>query len=120
MLQTITSSLRTFVFTDALDGSAAVHGVKILNSPQKILERSLGIPLDTVSCSPGGNRLVMDLPSDHRWPGTLVLSNLIFTLALKQVPLFRWCQSIKFKSHIVSHSAFHPSLVFGLSPSAFK
>ena len=40
MLQTITSSLRTFVCIDALDECAAVHRVKLLNSLQKILEKS--------------------------------------------------------------------------------
>ena len=40
MLQTITSSLRTFVCIDALDECAAVHRVKLLNSLQQILERS--------------------------------------------------------------------------------
>ena len=40
MLQTITSSLRTFVCIDALDECAAVHRVKLLNSLQQILEKS--------------------------------------------------------------------------------
>jgi len=40
MLQTITSSLRTFVCIDALDECAAAHRVKLLNSLQKILEKS--------------------------------------------------------------------------------
>jgi len=40
MLQTITSSLRTFVCIDALDECAAVHRVKLLNSLQLILEKS--------------------------------------------------------------------------------
>ena len=40
MLQTITSSLRTFVCIDALDECAAAHRVKILNSLQQILEKS--------------------------------------------------------------------------------
>ena len=40
MLQTITSSQRTFVCIDALDECAAVHRVKLLNSLQKILEKS--------------------------------------------------------------------------------
>ena len=41
MLQTITSSQRTFVCIDALDECAAVHRVKVLNSLQQILEKSL-------------------------------------------------------------------------------
>ena len=40
MLQTITSSLRTFVCIDAWDECAAAHRVKILNSLQQILENS--------------------------------------------------------------------------------
>ena len=40
MLQTITSSLRTFVCIDALDECAAGHRVKLLNSLQQILEKS--------------------------------------------------------------------------------
>ena len=40
MLQTITSSLRTFVCIDALDECAASHRVKLLNSLQQILEKS--------------------------------------------------------------------------------
>jgi len=40
MLQTITSSLRTFVCIDALDECAAMHRAKLLNSLQQILERS--------------------------------------------------------------------------------
>ena len=40
MLQTITSSLRTFVCIDALDECAAAHRVKLLNSLQQILEAS--------------------------------------------------------------------------------
>jgi len=40
MLQTITSSLRTFVCIDALDECAAAHRVKLLNSLQQILEKS--------------------------------------------------------------------------------
>ena len=40
MLQTITSSLRTFVCIDALDECAAPHRVKLLNSLQKIVEKS--------------------------------------------------------------------------------
>ena len=40
MLQTITSSLRTFICIDALDECAASHRVKLLNSLQKILEKS--------------------------------------------------------------------------------
>ena len=40
MIQTITFSLRTFVCIDALDECAAVHRVKLLNSLQKILEKS--------------------------------------------------------------------------------
>ena len=40
MLQTITSSQRTFVCIDALDECAAVHRVKLLNSLQQILEKS--------------------------------------------------------------------------------
>ena len=42
MLQTITSSLRTFVCIDALDECAAAHRIKLLNSLQKILEKSPG------------------------------------------------------------------------------
>ena len=41
MLQTITSSLRTFICIDAIDECAAVHRVKLLNSLQQILETSL-------------------------------------------------------------------------------
>ena len=40
MLQTITSSLRTFVCIDALDECAAMNRVKLLNSLQQILEKS--------------------------------------------------------------------------------
>ena len=40
MLQTITSSLRTFVCIDALDECAAAHRIKLLNSLQQILETS--------------------------------------------------------------------------------
>ena len=40
MLQTITSSLPTFVCIDALDECAATHRVKLLNSLQQILETS--------------------------------------------------------------------------------
>ena len=40
MLQTITSSLRTFVCIDALDECAAAHRVKLLHSLQQILEKS--------------------------------------------------------------------------------
>ena len=40
MLQTITSSLRTFVCIDALDECAAAHRVRLLNSLQRILEGS--------------------------------------------------------------------------------
>jgi len=40
MLQTITSSLRTFVCIDALDECAAMHRVKLLNSVKQILEKS--------------------------------------------------------------------------------
>ena len=40
MLQTITSSLRTFVCIDALDECAAAHRVKLLNSLHQILETS--------------------------------------------------------------------------------
>jgi len=40
MLQTITSSQRTFVCIDALDECAAVHRVKLLNSLKQILEKS--------------------------------------------------------------------------------
>jgi len=40
MLQTITSSLRTFMCIDAWDECAAAHRVKILNSLQQILETS--------------------------------------------------------------------------------
>ena len=40
MLQTITSSLRTFVCIDALDECAAANRVKLLNSLQQILEKS--------------------------------------------------------------------------------
>jgi len=40
MLQTITTSLRTFVCIDALDECAAVHRVKLLDSLKQILEKS--------------------------------------------------------------------------------
>ena len=40
MLQAITFTLRTFVCIDALDECAAAHRVKLLNSLQKILEKS--------------------------------------------------------------------------------
>ena len=40
MLQTITSSLRTFVCIDALDECAAVHRVTLLDSLKQILEKS--------------------------------------------------------------------------------
>ena len=40
MLQTTTSSLRTFICIDALDECAAAHRVKLLNSLQQILEAS--------------------------------------------------------------------------------
>ena len=40
MLQTVTSSLRTFVCIDALDECAAVHRVKLLDSLKQILEKS--------------------------------------------------------------------------------
>jgi len=40
MLQTITSSLRTFLCIDALDECAVVHRVKLLDSLKKILEKS--------------------------------------------------------------------------------
>jgi len=40
MLQTTTSSLRTFVCIDALDECATMHRVKLLNSLQQILEAS--------------------------------------------------------------------------------
>ena len=40
MLQTITSSLRTFVCIDALDECAAAHRVKLLDSLKQILEKS--------------------------------------------------------------------------------
>ena len=40
MLQTITSSLRTFVCIDALDECAVAHRAKLLNSLQQILETS--------------------------------------------------------------------------------
>ena len=40
MLQTITSSLRTFVCIDALDECAAAHRAKLLNSLKQILEKS--------------------------------------------------------------------------------
>ena len=40
MLQSITSSLRTFVCIDALDECAAIHRVKLLNSLKQILEKS--------------------------------------------------------------------------------
>jgi len=42
MLQTITSSLRTFVCIDALDECATAHRIKLLNSLQQILEKSPG------------------------------------------------------------------------------
>ena len=41
MLQTVTSSLRTFVCINALDECAAVHRVKLLDSLKQILEESL-------------------------------------------------------------------------------
>ena len=40
MLQSITSSLRTFICIDALDECAAAHRVKLLNSLQQIIEAS--------------------------------------------------------------------------------
>jgi len=40
MLQTITSSLRTFICIDALDECAAVHRVKLLDSLKQIFEKS--------------------------------------------------------------------------------
>ena len=40
MLQTITSSLRTFVCIDALEECAVAHRVKLLNSLQQIVEKS--------------------------------------------------------------------------------
>ena len=40
MLQTITSSLRTFICIDALDECAAAHRLKLLSSLQQILEKS--------------------------------------------------------------------------------
>ena len=40
MLQTITSSLRTFICIDAWDECAAAHRVKLLNSLQQILQTS--------------------------------------------------------------------------------
>jgi len=40
MLQTITSSLHTFVCIDALDECVAAHRVKLLNSLQQILKTS--------------------------------------------------------------------------------
>ena len=40
MLQTVTSSFRTFVCIDALDECAAVHRVKLLDSLKQILEKS--------------------------------------------------------------------------------
>ena len=40
MLQTITSSLRTFICIDAWDESGAAHRVKLLNSLKQILETS--------------------------------------------------------------------------------
>ena len=40
MLQTVTSSLRTFVCIDALDECAAVHRVKLLDALKQILEKS--------------------------------------------------------------------------------
>ena len=43
MLQTITSSLRTFVCIDAWDECAAAHRVKLLNSLKQILETSPSI-----------------------------------------------------------------------------
>ena len=42
ILQTVTSSQRTFVSIDALDECAAVHRVKILDSLKQILEKSPG------------------------------------------------------------------------------
>ena len=40
MLQAITCSLRTFVYTDALDECAVMHRVKLLDSLNQILEKS--------------------------------------------------------------------------------
>jgi len=40
MLQTITSSLHTFICIDALDECAAVHRVKLLDSLRQILEKA--------------------------------------------------------------------------------
>jgi len=40
MLQTVTSSLRTFVCINALDECGAVHRVKLLDSLKQILEES--------------------------------------------------------------------------------
>ena len=40
MLQAITSSLRTFIYIDALDECVAVHRVKLLNSLKQTLENS--------------------------------------------------------------------------------
>ena len=40
MLQTVTSTLRTFICIDALDECAAVHRVKLLDSLKQILEKS--------------------------------------------------------------------------------
>ena len=42
MLQTVTSTLRTFICIDALDECAAVHRVKLLDSLKQILEKSPG------------------------------------------------------------------------------
>ena len=42
MLQTVTSSLRTFVCMDAQDECAAVHRVKLLDSLKQILEKYPG------------------------------------------------------------------------------
>ena len=42
-LQTVTSSLRTFVCIDALDECVTAHRVKLLNSLQQILEKSPSI-----------------------------------------------------------------------------
>jgi len=41
MLQTITSSLRTFISIEVLDECVAAHRIKLLNSLQQILETSL-------------------------------------------------------------------------------
>ena len=42
MLQTVTSTLRTFICIDALDECAAAHRVKLLDSLKQILEKSPG------------------------------------------------------------------------------